>query len=222
MRDSEETLKVISGIVSGILVVSALLFLVFASGKPKEAEAMLEYSASPGFDSTELTRKLHRLRKDQGFLVEVAIRSKFAKTSDPELAQVAAKLGNRLSFEANMKEPAVSIRFPHPNTNTAMDVANSAAAVAKESLEDQQQKLATEILVQEDAVEDKRKLLELVLRPKASEADDPKKAWSCGGGYPSPASCKSDYEDALRKLEELKAKPVFSIGSIRPATRPRD
>jgi hypothetical protein len=217
MPDSEKPLKVFSGIVSGLLVASALAFLCFSLGKPKEAEAVLEYSAPSGFNPMELTSELHKLRRDQGFLVEVAIRSKSASTSDPNLAQAAAKLGSRLSFDANWQEPEVFIRFTHPKATTALDVTNAAAAVAKERLEAQQQKLATDILVQEDVSEDHRKLLDLALHPKASEADDLKKAWSCGGVPLSPASCRADYERALRMLEELNAKPVFSIRSIRAA-----
>ena len=217
MRDSEKPLKVISGIVSALLVVSALIFFLFSLGKPKEAEVVIEYSAPPGFDPSALTSELHRLSKDQGFLVEVAIRSKFARTSDPELAQAASKLGSRLSFEANRREPAVSIRVTHRNSATAIDVANTAAQVARERLEFQQRKQATEILAQADAVEDKRKLLEQIRRIEALPAGDPRKESDWGPGYSNFVDPGYDYERALRKLEELKAKPVFCIGSIRPA-----
>jgi hypothetical protein len=217
MSDSEKPLKVISGIVSGLLVVSALIFFIFALGKPKEAEAALEYAAPPGFAPSELTSALHELRKDQGFLVEIAIRSKFVKTSDPDLAQVAAKLGSRLTFEANLREPAVSILFAHPKAATAIDVTNAAAAVAKERLESHQQKLRMDVLIQEDAVEDKRKLLEQIRRIAALPAGDTRKKSDWGSGYSNFVDPQNDYECALRKLAELKAKPVFSISSIRAA-----
>jgi hypothetical protein len=213
MRDSERALKVISGIVSGLLVISALVFFLIASRKPKVAEAVLEYSAPTGFDPTELAGELDRLRKDQGFLTEVAIRSKFATTSDPDLAEVASKLGGRLSFVANWKKPDVSIRFPHRNATTAIEVANTAAEVAKERLEDQQRKLPTEILAQADAVEDKRKYVLTILHIEAEKG--PHSLWA--DYHVTSTEVKADHERALRKLEGLKAKPVFSIGSIRPA-----
>lgn len=217
MNDSEKPLKIISGVVSGLLVISGLPFLIFSLGKPKEAEAVLEYSAPPGFDSSELASALYELHKDQGFLVEVAIRSKFANASNPELAQVAAKLGSRLTFEANFREPTVSIRFAHPKAATAMEVTNAAAAVAKERLESQQQKLAKDILCQEDAVEDKGKLLDQIRRIEALPAGDPRKKSAWGPGYSNFLNPQNDHEQARRQLEELKAKPLFSIGSIRPA-----
>lgn len=216
MSDSEKPLKVISGIVSGLLVVSALLFLFFTLGKPKEAEAGLEYSAPPGLDPSELTSELYALRKDQGFLVEVAIRSKFAKTSDPELGQVAAKLGRRLTFAANFREPTVSLHFAHPKAATALDMANTAAEVAKERLESQQQKLRMDILAQEDAVEDKRKLLEQIRRIEALPAGDLQKEPN-RAGCPNYIDSQNDYDQTLRKFEALKAKPVFSIRSVRAA-----
>jgi hypothetical protein len=217
MSDSEKSLKVISGIVSGLLVVSALLYFVFALGNPKKAEAVLEYSATPDFDPSELTSALHALRGDQGFLAEVAIRSKIAKASDPKLGQVAAKLGKRLTLEANSKESAVFIRFTHPRAATAIDATNAAAEVAKERLESQQRKLRMDLLAQEDAVEDKRKLLAQILRIEALPAGDPQKEpkWA---GCPNYIDSQSDYDCALRKLEALKSEPVVSIGSIRAAT----
>jgi hypothetical protein len=220
MRDPEKPLKVFSALVSGLLVVAGLVFFIFDLGRPKVAEAVLEYSAPPDFDPTLLTNEFYKLRKDQGFLVEVAIRSKFAETSDPNLTEVATKLGSRLSFEANWKEPAVSIRFTDSKAATALDVANAAVAVVKERLVAQQQKLAVEIVGQEDAVEDKRKLLASLLKREAdavsgqrNDEDD----WGCRIGYQSPIDAKADHEHAVRKLEELRAKPVFSIGSIRAA-----
>ena len=208
MRDSEKPLKVFSALVSGLLVVSALVFFIFALGKPKVAEAALEYSAAPGFNPAELTEELQRLRKDQGFLEEVSIRSNFASTSDPNLAQAAAKLGGRLSFEANWKEPTVSIRFTHPKAATSIDVANAAVAVAKERLVVEQQKLPKDIIHLNDLVEDRRKHYEQIMRLKATRAAAPQD---------EEDGVKADYDRALRKLEELKAKPVFSIGSIRAA-----
>jgi hypothetical protein len=97
-----------------------------------------------------------------------------------------------------------------------MDVANAAATVAKERLESQQQKLRMDVLAQEDAVEDKRKLLEQIRRIEALPAGDPRKEPN-RAGCPIFIDPQYDYEHALQKLEELKAKPVFSIGSIRPA-----
>jgi len=220
MRDSEKPLKVISGIVSGILVVSALLFFISASDKPKAAEAALAYSAPPDFDPTLLTHELYKLRKDQDFLVEVALRSKFAKSSTPELAQVATKLGSRLTFGANWQEHTVSIRFNHRKTTTAMDVANTAAEVAKERLEDQQRKLAMELIAQADVAEDKRKLREQTLRREADAAAglrNEEDEWRCRIRPMSLMEVETEFERNLRKLEELKTKPVFSIGSIRPA-----
>jgi hypothetical protein len=213
MRDSEKPLKVISGIVSGLLVVSALVFFILASSDPKVAEAVLEYSAPPGFNPAELAGELDRLRKDQGILAVIAIRSKLTNLSDPELAKIVSDLGSRLSFEADMKAPAISIRFTHRNAATAIAVANAAAEVVKESLENLQRKLATEILVQEDELEDRRKLLARALREDAEGVPDP--PW---GRRQTSTDAKADYEQTLRRLEELKAKPIFSLGSIRPAT----
>jgi len=119
-----------------------------------------------------------------------------------------------------LKEPTISIRFAHPEAATAMNVANAVAAVIKERLESQQQKLRMDILAQEDAVEDKRKLLESILANEADNAvasQNEKDGWRCPIGYQSPIDAKADLEQGLRKLEELKAKPVFSIGSIRAA-----
>ena len=215
MRDPEKPLKIISGIVSAVLIVLTLYFVTW--GKPKEAEAVLEYSAPSGFQPSELTDVLRRLSRDQSFLVEVAIRSKFAKTSDPHLAKIAAELGYGLNFEASQREPTVSVSFYHPKTTTAIDVANAAAAVAKDRLELQQQEFAKEIISQEDAVEDLRKLLEIILRPEAPKVVDPNKGGSCGISYGPPALYKADHDRALRKLELLKAKPVISLGAIHPA-----
>jgi hypothetical protein len=220
MNDSEKPLKVVSAIVSALLVIAALLFLVFARGKPKEAQAELEYSAPPGFDTFELTSELDELRKDQEFLAEVAIRSGFGKASDPELGEMATRLGSRLTFEASLKQPAISIRFSHSKAATAMSVANTAATVAKERLELKQQNLTKAILCQEDAVEDKRKLLELVLKREANVAagfQKEEKSWRCTIGFQSSIDAKADLEQAFRRVEELKAEPVFSIRAIRPA-----
>lgn len=215
MNDSEKSLKVISFIGSGLLVVAALLFLILSPGRPKQAEAALEYSAPSGFNPTELTNALHELCKDQGVLVEIATRSGFAKTSDPELAEIAAKLGGRLVFESSYREPIVSIRFAHPKAAMAMSVANTTAEIARERLELQQRKLATDIIVKEDEVKDRQLLFESVSRPKAPREDYDV---GCGVYYQSPAVCKAAYDDSIRQLEELKAQPVFSIRSIRLAS----
>jgi hypothetical protein len=219
MNNSEKSLKVISFIGSGLLVVAALLFLIFSPGSPQQAEAALEYSAPAGFNPAELTSALHELCKDEGFLVEIATRSGLTKTSDPELGKMAAKLSRRLVFGASYREPIVSIRFADPKAATAMSVANSAAEVARERLEAQQRRLATDIICKEDEVADKRKLFESVSRPKAPRKDDYP---SCGIPYVPPAAYKADYDDAARKLEALKVQPVFSIRSIRAAALARD
>ncbi|MCW1925914.1 hypothetical protein OKA05_25370 [Luteolibacter arcticus] len=223
MRDSEKPLKVISGIVSALMVVSALIFFIFSMGKPKEAEAVLEYSAPPGFNPSELTTVLDGLRRDQAFLAEVAIRSGFAKVSEPEFDRLAAGMASRMTLEPIWKESGISSRFIHRKPAAALNVANAIAAVAKENLEAQQQKLAMEILSQEDAVEDKRKLLAQIHRIEALRASDPQfeaKSNPVGGwsGCGSFVDAKGDYESATRKLNQLKeAKPVFFIGSIRAA-----
>jgi hypothetical protein len=219
MNDSEKSLKVISFIGSGLLVVAALLFLIFSPGRPKQAEAALEYSTPSGFNPTELTSALQELRKDQGFLSRIAIRSGFAKTSDPDLVELATKLGGRLVFEASYREPIDAIRFSHPKAATAINVANAAAEFAREGLELQQRELAKDIIIKEDEVKDKRLLFESASRPKAPrKADDV----SCGIPYVSPAAYKAGYDEAFRQLEELKAQPVFSIRLLRAATRVSD
>ena len=193
---------------------AALLFLIFSPDRPKQAEAALKYSAAPGFNPGELTSALEELRKDQGFLTEIATRSGLAETSDPDLAKLVTKLGGRLTFEASHREPIVFIRFAHPKVTTAIDVANATAEIAKERLESQQRKLAMDIICKEDEVADKRKLLELSSRPKAPRKDDYP---GCGDIILSHADCKANHDEALRDLDALRAQSVFSIGSIRVA-----
>jgi hypothetical protein len=66
-----------------------------------------------------------------------------------------------------------------------------------------------DLLAQEDDTEDKRKL---VLSALSQEEQGSKSPWSW-----SSADAKVVHEKALRQLKELKAKPVFSIDSIRAA-----
>ncbi|MEK7949146.1 hypothetical protein [Luteolibacter soli] len=218
MNGSGKTLKVISLIVSGLLAIAALIFLILSPGNPKQAEAVLEYTAPPGFNPAGLTSALEALRNDQGFLLEVAIRGNFTKSWDPKRDEKAAKLGNLLTFEPKSKEPAVSIRFAHPKAPTALNVAYVAAAVAKERLESQQQQLAKEILGQEDAVEDKRKLLEQIRQIEALPAGDPRKKSGWNEGYSHFVDPQNDYECSIQKLDELRARILVSIRPIRAAT----
>ena len=224
MRDPEKPLKIISGIVSAVLVIFALLY--FNRGEPKKAEAVLEYSAPPGFDPSELTDRLHQLRKERGFLMRIVLRSKLTEMSEPGMTEVVSNLGSRLSFDADMKEPTISIRFTHRNAATAIAVSNAAAEIVRESLDNLQHKLAAEIRVQDEEVANKLKLLDQMRRveaigqripPTQPESELPSEKNIAEPRSSMLIAAEEGYDRALRKLEALKAKPVLSLGSIRPA-----
>lgn len=218
MSDSEKPLKITSFILSGLLIASALLYFFFGQGDPVEAEVVVEYSAPADFDPSELLAKLEALRADDEFLKEVAFRSGLGNESEPEFAEKVTRLSRSLAFETNFGESTITIRFTHRKSATALKAATTAATVAKEKLEQQREERARGILRQEDLVDDKRRLLEQILRVESLVADTPQKESAPrprGARFVDP---KGEYESALRRLAELKAEPVVSIGAIRAST----
>jgi hypothetical protein len=218
MSDSEKPLKIASFILSGLLIASALLYVVFGQTAPVKAEVVMEYSAPDGLQPSELLAALETLRNDEAFLKEVAVRSGLGSGSEPDFAETVTGLARNLAFVPNFRDSCVAIRFTHRNSATAVKAATAAAIVAKEKLEQQREKLAHEILCLEDAVEDKRKLLEHVRRTKALDAGEARTESAWGPGYEIFIDPELEYKSALKRLAELKAKPVFSIGAIHSKT----
>ena len=222
MSDSEKPLKIASFILSGLLIASALFYFVFGKGDPVEAEVVMEYSPPAGLDPSELLTTLETLRKDEAFLKEVAVRSGVADESDPDFAEKVTRLPRSLAFETNSGESTIAIRFTHRKSATAVKVAAAVAIVAKEKLDQQREALAHEILCQEDAVDDRRRLLEQILRVESLVADNPQKESPPRPGCATFVDPKGEYESALRRLAELKAEPVVSIGAICSTTLSND
>lgn len=187
-----------------------------------EAEVVMEYSAPAGFDPSELLATLETLRMDEAFLKEVAVRSGVADESDPDFAEKVTRLPRSLAFKTNSGESTIAIRFTHRKSATAVKVATTAAAIVKEKLVQQRELLAHEILCLEDAVEDKRKLLEQILRVQSLVADTPQKESPPRPGCATFVDPKGEYESALRRLAELKAEPVVFIRAIRSTTLSND
>lgn len=222
MSDSEKPLKLISFILSGLLIASALLYFVFGQGDPVKAEVVMEYSAPDGLQPSELLVALETLRKDEAFLKEVAVRSGLGSESEPDFAETVTEFARSLAFEPNFGESRVSIRFTHRNSATAVKVATAAATVTKKKLEQRREELAREILRQEDLVSDLRKLLDHILRVEFLATDNPRKEVDTWPGGATFTDAPGEYERALRKLAELKAEPVVSIGAIRSTTLTND
>lgn len=222
MNDSEKPLRITSFILSGLLIASALLYFVFGQGNPAEAEVVMAYSAPSEFDPFELLTTLEALRADGDFLKEVAVRSGLAIESEPGFAETVTRLSRSLAFETNSGESTIAIRFTHRKSATAVKVAAAVAIVAKEKLDQQREALAHEILCQEDAVDDRRRLLEQILRVESLVADNPQKESPPRPGCATFVDPKGEYESALRRLAELKAEPVVSIGAICSTTLSND
>jgi hypothetical protein len=174
MSDSEKPLKIISFILSGLLMASAVIYFVFSLGDPVEAEVVMEYSAPDGLQPSELLVALETLRKDEAFLKEVAFRSGLGSESEPDFAETVTEFARSLAFEPNFGESRIAIRCTHRNSATAAKVTKAAATVAKEKLEQRREELAREILRQEDLVSDLRKLLDHILRVESLATDNPR------------------------------------------------
>jgi hypothetical protein len=218
MIDSERPLKIASVILSGLLIASALLYVVFGQAAPVKAEVVMEYSAPDGLQPSELLAALETLRNDEAFLKEVAVRSGLGSGSEPDFPETVTELARSLTFGPNFGESCIAIRFTHRNSAAAVKVATASATVAKEKLEQQREELAHEILCLEDAVEDKRKLLEHVRRTEALDASGARTESAWGPGCKTLIDPEHDYESALKRLVELKARSVFSIGAIHSTT----
>lgn len=222
MIDSERPLKIASFILSGLLIASALLYVVFGQAAPVKAEVVMEYSAPAGLNPSELLASLEALRKDELFLGEVAVRSGLGSESETEFAETVTHLARNLAFETNFGESFIVIRFTYRNSATAVEVASATATVAKEKLEQRREGLAREILRQEDLVSDLRKLLDHILRVESLATDNPRKEVPTRPGGATFVDAPGEYERALRKLAELKAEPVVSIGAIHSTTLSTD
>ena len=120
MSDSEKPLKIISFILSGLLMASAVIYFVFSQGDPVEAEVVMEYSAPDGLQPSGLLVALETLRKDEAFLKEVAFRSGLGSESEPDFAETVTEFARSLAFEPNFGESRIAIRCTHRNWSSGV------------------------------------------------------------------------------------------------------